>query len=51
MQGVFLAEYLGLLLRVAFKAKAIWDEFIEKVAFQVAGWKQMYLPKCDRIVD
>jgi hypothetical protein len=42
-------KYLGLLLGVFYKSKAIWCVFIEKVEWRLSGWKMMYLSKGGRI--
>jgi len=42
-------KYLGLLLGVFYKSKAIWCIFIEKVEWRLSGWKMMYLSKGGRI--
>jgi hypothetical protein len=42
-------KYLGLLLGVFYKSKAIWYVFIEKVEWRLAGWKMMYLSMGGRI--
>jgi hypothetical protein len=36
-------KYLGLPLGASFKAKAIWDDMLEKYAHRLAPWKRMYL--------
>jgi hypothetical protein len=34
-------KYLGLPLRISFKAKSIWDGIIEKIEHCLAGWKRI----------
>jgi hypothetical protein len=38
-------NYLGLPLGASYKAKHIWDGFIEKLEYRLASWKMMYLSK------
>jgi hypothetical protein len=42
-------KYLGLPLRVSFKAISIWDGMIEKIQHRLASQKRMYLPNGGRI--
>ena len=42
-------KYLGLPLGVRFKSQAIWNLIVEKTERCLAGWKQMYLSKGDRL--
>ena len=42
-------KYLGLPLGAKFKAKEIWNEVLEKMERQLAGWKRLYLSKGGRL--
>jgi hypothetical protein len=42
-------EYLGLLFRVSFKIKYIWDGIVGKIERLLASWKRMYLSKGGRV--
>jgi hypothetical protein len=42
-------KYLGLPLRVSYKAKSIWDSIIEKIERRLVGWKRLCLSKGDKI--
>ena len=37
--------YLGLPLGATFKAKPIWTGVLEKMEWQLAGWKRLYLSR------
>jgi hypothetical protein len=42
-------NYLGLLLGASYKAKHIWDGFIDKIEHWLASWKKLYLSKGGRV--
>lgn len=43
-------KYLGIPLGASFKAKAIWDDMLEKYVCRLSPWKRMYLSTGSRVI-